>query len=142
MKRTLFCLMLLAASLAGVAAAENQAKPAPAKTEAQAGAIKNIGVQEFEKLRRDTNNVVLDVRTPKEFASGHMPGAVNIDYNSPEFAKKIVELDKNKTYLVHCAVGGRSAKACDKLSQLNFGHLYNLEGGMRAWVKAGNEPKK
>lgn len=114
-------------------AAEKRAAPA---------SVKNIGPAEFEKLRRDKENVVLDVRTPKEFAAGHMPGAILIDFNSPDFEKKVAQLDKSKTYLVHCAGGVRSAKACGKLSQLNFQSLYNLEGGMRAWEKAGNKPER
>ena len=52
--------------------------------------------------------VVLDVRTPKEFKEGHIPGATNIDFTTPDFEKRIGKLDKSKTYLVHCASGGRS----------------------------------
>jgi phage shock protein E len=100
-------------------------------------AYKNVGVDQFDKLRQQTNTVVLDVRTPKEFAAGHIPGAVNIDWNGAEFQKKAVALDRSKTFLVHCAVGGRSAKASDKLASLQFTNVYNLEGGMKAWEKAG-----
>ena len=103
---------------------------------------KNFGVEEFEKLSKDKSNVILDVRTKKEYDAGHLPGAVNIDWNSPEFAEKVKALDKNKTYLVHCAVGGRSAKACDKMSHIDFAHTYNLEGGMKAWEKAGKSVEK
>src|SRR5262245_7969927 len=73
--------------------------------------MRNVGVEEFDKLRADKSNIVLDVRTAKEFAAGHIPDAINIDYNAPDFAKKIGELDKGKTYLVHCAAGVRSTKA-------------------------------
>ena len=106
------------------------------------GGFKNVNVQEFEKLRGDNKNVILDVRTPKEYAAGHMHGAVNIDFNAADFDKKIAALDAKKTYLVHCAAGVRSAKACDKLSKLRFPNLYNLEGGMRAWEKAGNKAER
>src|SRR6266568_2910016 len=71
--------------------------------------FKNLSVAEFEKLRADKKNVVLDVRTKKEFEAGHIPGAINIDVNTPDFKEKISKLNKNKTYLVHCAAGGRSA---------------------------------
>lgn len=100
---------------------------------------KNIGVAEFEKLRAAKTNVVLDVRTRKEYDAGHIPGAVLIDWNGADFEKKVAALDKDKTYLVHCAVGGRSAKAAAKLSSLNFKSVYNLEGGYRAWEKANNK---
>ena len=104
--------------------------------------FKNIGVDQFDKLRQQTNAVVLDVRTPKEFAAGHIPGAVNIDWNGADFASKAAALDKSKTYLVHCAVGGRSAKASDKMTGIQFTNVYNLEGGMKAWEKAGKPVKK
>ena len=104
--------------------------------------FKNIGVVEFDKLRQQTNSVVLDVRTPKEFTAGHIPGAVNIDWNGADFQKKVSALDKSKTYLVQCAVGGRSAKAADKMMTLQFTNVYNLEGGIKAWEKAGKPVEK
>jgi rhodanese-related sulfurtransferase len=104
--------------------------------------FKNIGVDQFDKLRQQTNAVVLDVRTPKEFAAGHIPGAVNIDWNGADFASKAAALDKSKTYLVHCAVGGRSAKASDKMTAIQFTNVYNLEGGMKAWENAGKPVEK
>jgi phage shock protein E len=104
--------------------------------------FKNIGVDQFDKMRQQTNTVVLDVRTPREFASGHIAGATNINWNAPDFAKKAAALDKSKTYLVHCAVGGRSAKASDRMAALQFTNVYNLEGGMKAWEKAGKPVEK
>jgi rhodanese-related sulfurtransferase len=110
--------------------------PAQKPSASAAKPFKNVGAEEFDKLRQNKTNVVLDVRTPKEYAAGHIPGAVLIDFNSPDFEKEIARLDKNKTYLVHCQGGVRSAKACGKLEKLDFPHLYNLEGGMKAWEKA------
>ena len=117
---------------------KDEKKPAAAKKEL----FKNLSVAEFDKLRANKKNVVLDVRTPQEFEAGHIPGAINIDVNAPDFQEKISKLDKNKTYLVHCAAGGRSARACDKMSHLDFPKLYNLAGGFRAWERAGNKPEK
>jgi len=104
--------------------------------------FKNVNAQEFEKMRAAKTNIVLDVRTQKEYDAGHIPGAKLIDFNSPDFDKKVSALDKDKTYLVHCAGGGRSAKASAKMSAMNFKDVYNLEGGYRAWEKAGNKPEK
>ncbi len=101
--------------------------------------VRNVGVAEFEKLRGDKKNVVLDVRTSQEFAAGHIPGAINLDVNGADFEQKVAGLDKSKSYLVHCAAGVRSARACDKMSKLDFSKLYNLEGGFKAWEKAGNK---
>ena len=103
---------------------------------------KNLNVDQFEKLRAAKTNVVLDVRTKKEYDAGHVPGAVLLDFNSPDFEKKIATLDKDTTYLVHCAAGGRSAKASAKMGALNFKNVYNLEGGYRAWEKAGHKGEK
>ena len=104
--------------------------------------FKNLKVPEFDKMRAAKGVVVLDVRTADEFKDGHMPEAVNVDVNSPDFEKKMEAMDKSKTYLVHCAGGGRSVTACGKLNKLKFPTLFNLEGGYRAWRKAGNEPAK
>jgi len=112
------------------------AQPSDTLPLAERTAVKNIGVDEFDKLRADTNTVVLDVRTQKEFAAGHMRGATNIDWNAPDFMQKVSALDKNKAYLVHCAVGRRSANAAAKMSGMDFPKLYNLEGGFNAWQKA------
>jgi rhodanese-related sulfurtransferase len=104
--------------------------------------VKNVGVEEFDKLRAEKNTVVLDVRTEKEFKAGHIPGAVNLDFQSPDFQKKAAELDKSKTYLVHCAGGVRSAKACTAMDKIAFTNLVNLEPGFRAWEKAGKPVAK
>jgi len=105
--------------------------------------IKNVGVDEFDKLRADKKNVVLDVRTAKEFAAGHISGAVHLAWNGPDFEKQAAALDKSKTYLVHCAAGVRSAKACALMNgKLKFPSCYNLEGGMREWEKAGKAVEK
>ena len=104
--------------------------------------VRNVSPDEFDKLRGQTNTVVLDVRTEKEFKAGHIPGAVNLDFNAPDFAKKAGALDKSKTYLVHCAGGVRSAKACGVMNQIAFTNLVNLEPGFKAWEKAGKPVQK
>ena len=107
-----------------------------------ADAIRNVDVDEFAKLREDKKNVVLDVRTEKEYKAGHIPGARLIDIGSPDFDKQIAKLDKSKTYLVHCAAGGRSAKACKKMDTLGFTNLVNLTPGFKGWEKAGQPVEK
>ena len=104
--------------------------------------FKNVGVEEFDKLRKQTNTIVLDVRTPKEFVAGHIPGATNIDWYASDFEKKVSGLDKSKTYLVHCAAGRRSASASEKLTTLRFTNVYNLGGGMKEWEKAAKQVQK
>jgi protein disulfide-isomerase len=103
---------------------------------------KNLSVDEFARMAADKRNVILDVRTATEFQAGHLPGAVNLDFNSPDFEAKAALLDKSRTYLVHCASGGRSVKACEKLGRLDFPKLYNLPGGFKAWAQAGKPVEK
>ncbi|MBL7942534.1 MAG: rhodanese-like domain-containing protein [Flavobacteriales bacterium] len=79
---------------------------------------------------------ILDVRTPQEFAAGHIKGAVNIDWYQSDFATKVASLDKTKPVLVYCAVGGRSSKAKTKLNALGFKEVHNMTGGMDAWNEA------
>ena len=139
----LLAFLVAAAALARAAAAQiDRRNDALIKRLADSKTFTNVGVAEFAKLRADKKNVVLDVRTPKEYADGHIAGAVNLDFYAPDFEAKVAKLDKDKTYLVHCAAGVRSAKACDKMGKLNFPKLYNLEGGFKAWEKAGKEVEK
>jgi rhodanese-related sulfurtransferase/thioredoxin-related protein len=109
---------------------------------AASAAYKNLSVDEFARMAADKQNVILDVRTPREFSAGHILGAMNLDYNAPDFQEKAAALDKRRTYLVHCATGGRSVRACEKLNHLDFPSLYNLPGGFKAWVKAGQPVEK
>src|SRR5437899_6117949 len=126
----------------GQAAEPNKRTNSTVTTASKDKGYKDVNVEQFDKLRANTNNIILDVRTPEEFAAGHIAGAKNIDINTPDFEKKITELDKSKTYLVHCAAGGRSARACNKMSKLDFTNCYNLVGGMHAWERAGKPVEK
>jgi rhodanese-related sulfurtransferase/thioredoxin-related protein len=104
--------------------------------------FKDLSVAEFAKMAADKQNVILDVRTAQEFQAGHIAGAINLDVTAPGFEQKAAALDKSKTYLVHCASGVRSVRACKKMTQLDFPHLYNLPGGFKAWAAAGEPVEK
>lgn len=102
--------------------------------------VKNISIDEAEKhVAQSTNVMVLDVRTPKEFKAGHLAGARAINFYDADFKDQVAGLDKTKTYIVFCAVGGRSAKACSIMAELGFQDVRNVEGGMKAWEKAGKK---
>jgi rhodanese-related sulfurtransferase len=85
---------------------------------------------------------ILDVREASEFASGHLPEARNIPVD--KLAERIGELEKfkDKPIIVCCASGMRSGKACSELKKQGFDRLYNLAGGVDAWVGAGYPIKK
>ncbi|MBN9688912.1 MAG: rhodanese-like domain-containing protein [Verrucomicrobia bacterium] len=112
------------------------------KPAAPAAVTKNVDVAKFEQLLSGTNVVILDVRTSAEYAEGHLTNSVLLDYRSPDFAAQVAKLDKSKQYLVHCAGGGRSARACTKMESLGFTNLVNLEGGYGAWKEAGKPVTK
>ena len=80
---------------------------------------------------------ILDVRTPAEFATGRLKDAKNLDSSSAAFKDDLLKLDKSKPYLVHCGGGGRSSKARDLLKSLGFTKVTHLDGGLKAWTKAG-----
>jgi rhodanese-related sulfurtransferase len=104
--------------------------------------VKRVGVDEYDKLRANTNFVILDVRSAAEFEKGRIPGAINIDINSLNFSNQVSALDKNKTYLVNCAVGMRSARACKKMESMGFTNLFDLAPGFDGWKKAGKPTTK
>ena len=98
-----------------------------------------LNIADFEaKFKATANAVLLDVRTAGEYQTGYIAGTMlNIDYRSADFADKISKLDKQKTYFVYCRSGKRSASAIEIMKQQGFKHLYDLEGGIVAWEKAG-----
>ena len=81
--------------------------------------------------------VILDIRTPGEYHSGHIKDAILIDYYSKSFVEEIGRLDKEKTYLVYCRSGNRSARTMDLLKKLQFQKIYHLATGIISWNAAG-----
>ena len=81
--------------------------------------------------------MVLDVRTPGEFSEGHLQGARNIDFTSPEFRDRVRSLNRNRTYLVYCRSGNRSGKALEVFRELGFTSILHMDGGTLAWNAAG-----
>jgi phage shock protein E len=88
-------------------------------------------------LEQRPDVVVLDVRTPDEFASGHLQKAVHMDYLAADFPDQVKKLDQNKPYLVYCAVGGRSNKAANLMSKTGFREVYNANAGFKDLKAAG-----
>jgi phage shock protein E len=134
---TTMCLALLLCSAICRNSAADDTKPTAPQPDNKAKP-QLVDAAEAGKLIADKKVVVLDVRTPAEFASGHIQGATNLDIHGKDFKAKLAEMDKDQPYLVHCAVGMRSAKACTAMSGLGFKNVYDLKGGLDAWKKAGN----
>jgi rhodanese-related sulfurtransferase len=121
--------------------ARGEQTKATAAAAREAGGFQEINSTHFARHRSD-GAVVLDVRSPDEFAKGHVPGAVNIDINAPGFASRVANFDKSKPILVNCHAGSRGAIAAAELARLGFKTVCNLEGGLAAWEKAGNASEK
>jgi phage shock protein E len=69
--------------------------------------------------------IIIDVRTPAEFATGYLEGALNIDVQSPDFAAQISQLDPSQTYFVYCRSGNRSGQAISQMANMGFGDMIN-----------------
>jgi len=101
--------------------------------------FKDIDAQTFANFMTKDNFQVLDVRSSTELRNdGEIEGNINIDFFSSDFAEKVSKLDKEKSYLVYCRSGNRSAQACKIMGKQGFNHLYNLAGGIGAWKQSGN----
>ena len=107
----------------------------------QSQIIKNITAEKAHILVRENadspNFVILDVRTPKEFSEGRIENAVNLDFHSENFREELDKLDKDKTYIVHCAKGVRSRKTLNVMKELGFKEAYNMKGGIVKWKEKG-----
>ncbi|MFN4144868.1 MAG: rhodanese-like domain-containing protein [Runella sp.] len=84
-------------------------------------------------LSENPDAVLLDVRTPAEHRQHAIKKSINIDLMSPDFMSKINKLDKEKTYVVYCRSGNRSASACGAMASNGFTSLYNLSGGIMSY---------
>ncbi len=104
----------------------------------QGSCFQNVGVDGFSSQMQDAKEkevVIIDVRTPGEVAQGAIKGAVNININDRNFLERIKALDPDKTYLVYCRSGARSARACTIMCNNGFQKLFNLQGGYMAWSR-------
>ena len=97
----------------------------------------DLGVSEFSIKVAEAGVITLDVRTPIEFAEGHIDGARLIDFQSGNFENEIAALDKNATYAVYCRSGNRSGQAVKVMQEAGFKNLFNMDGGVIDWANAG-----
>jgi len=71
-------------------------------------------------------SIILDVRTPEEFAAGHLDGAILVDIKDPSFDTKLAALDPSVSYVVYCRSGNRSAQAVERMKAAGFSDLTDL----------------
>lgn len=124
--------LIAATALAGCSS--DQAAPAtrPADAASAPVAMESTAGQEAA-----AEAVLIDVRTPEEFAAGHLEGAINIDVNSPDFATKIGELDPAGAYIVYCRSGNRSGQAMAQMQAAGFENVTNAGSVQQASADLG-----
>jgi rhodanese-related sulfurtransferase len=98
-----------------------------------------VSPKEFSEVISDPSVVILDVRTPQEFAEGHLANAINIDFQSGNFEQEIASLDKSKTYAVYCRSSNRSGEAVKVMADAGFTSMYDMDGGIIDWQAAGGQ---
>lgn len=108
------------------------------------GAVVNVtpadGFALIEEQKDNPDFIILDVRTPEEYAAGHLPGAVNLCYTcAGEFQDGLAVLDKDATYLVYCRTGNRGRAAVNAMSVSGFTDIYHLDTGITQWIAEGYE---
>lgn len=98
--------------------------------------IKVLSPADFKQAIQNSNKKkqLIDVRTPSEFKSGHITGAINIDFfNSSNFTNAIQKFDKENAIYLYCRSGNRSSNAARKLENMGFKEIYDLQGGFMRW---------
>ena len=95
-----------------------------------------ISVSDARAMLQPSSNVlVIDVRLPEEYVQGHLKGAINIPLS--DLPLRIGGLEHNRPILVYCQTGIRGAQASSILVKAGFTKVFNLEGGITAWIEAG-----
>jgi rhodanese-related sulfurtransferase len=104
--------------------------------------FKSVSVEEFEALINDTTVQRLDVRTPEEYAEGHIAGSININVNDESFELKALDtLDKDRTVALYCRSGRRSKKAATILSDNGY-QVVELATGINGWMEKDKDTIK
>lgn len=140
MRRILAVGMLALAGLVGLAACSDEGDTtgadAAAGADAGAGSVSVLGADQAAEEIAAGDTVVIDVRTPEEYASGHVEDAVNVNVEAGGFLERAeAELDEGDTVLVYCRTGNRSAAAADQLAAAGWTVLD--AGGLADLAAAG-----
>ncbi len=105
------------------------------------GILKTISPKEASDLiakhKNNADFIILDVRTPREFKSGHIEKAILLDYYSKTYTDELTRLDKTKTYLIYCRSGNRSGKTLNLIKNMGFSRVYNMDKGINGWRSKG-----
>jgi phage shock protein E len=101
--------------------------------------VTNLNSERFNAAAMsDKSGMIIDLRTTDEIKNkGYLKGAIQLDFLAKDAEKQIDKLDKNQTYYIYCAGGGRSADAAEYMEKHGFKRVFNLEKGFSDWVAKG-----
>jgi rhodanese-related sulfurtransferase len=132
-------LLVIVGTLATSCGSDDASSTVTSATEATVGDFATISPQQASSVIASppADLVVLDVRTPEEYAEGHLDGAVLVDFYDADFADQLSQLDPDVPYLVYCRSGNRSGQTLTMMEQLGFASAADVDGGIVAWQDAG-----
>lgn len=120
-----------------VAAKKVPEPAAPSRTVGKTEWPLNIPPADAKTYLETEKPVLLDVRTPEEYAAGHLANSILIDYRAADFKDNLNKLDKTVKYLIYCRSGHRSGLALQIMKELGFADYHDIAGGINAWTAAG-----
>jgi rhodanese-related sulfurtransferase len=95
--------------------------------------VVEISAHELQTRLKTDASYLLDVRTPGEYALGHLKSAINIDVLGGNFMGKLEDIPRDQPVYVYCRSGSRSAAACRMMKKAGFANVVNVSGGIMAW---------
>lgn len=106
---------------------------------ANTNVVTNLSAERFKAIiANDKGGSIIDLRTTDEIkAKGTIKGAIQLDFLAKDAEKQIDKLDKNKTYYIFCAGGGRSGECAEYMEKHGFKRVYNMEKGFSEWIQKG-----
>lgn len=113
------------------------AEPAEVAAKEAQKTVVDVTVAEAKALiDGEASVIVLDVRTPEEFAESHIEGALNVDFRGENFAEELAKLDRDQRYIVHCRSGRRSSASMKVFKELGFTDIQHMFEGFNGWQEA------
>ncbi len=102
--------------------------------------LRNLSPEDFKSaIESQPGAILIDCRTPGEFAFSRLPAAVNFNYLSQNFVEEMEKMDPEAIYLVYCRSERRSLRTCTLLQNGGFKNVYNLDGGLVSWLEKFGE---
>ena len=143
--RGILCLSLtLFLSACGTAAINPMARINPTlqmqtRAMSPSRAVTTITVKEANEWLADPNSSwqLLDIRTPEEFATGHLKDATLMNFYDKDFRDRLLNMNRHQPTIIYCRSGNRSGKALEMMRELGFRNVYDIQGGTLAWQAAG-----